>query len=119
MHAHLDKGHTWERSPHPDRTFASLFSTVRADAQKNGNADDVYQRIEFGIECSYARGTKAIRTHIDSAGEQGTVSLAVFQALQAQWGDRLILQAVSLVSLDYFLTPAGEKLFDINIKYKS
>jgi hypothetical protein len=55
-------------------------------------------------------GTKAIRTHIDSADEQGTISLAVFQALRAEWGDRLILQAVSLVSLDYFLTPAGEKL---------
>ena len=57
-------------------------------------------------------GTKAIRTHIDAAGEQGTISLAVFQELRAKGGDRLILQAVSLVSLDYFLTPAGENLAD-------
>lgn len=57
-------------------------------------------------------GTKAIRTHIDAAGEQGTISLAVFQELRAKGGDRLILQAVSLVSIDYFLTPAGEKLAD-------
>jgi cytosine deaminase len=112
MHTHLDKGHIWERSPNPDGTFASAIEAVRADAQKNWNADDVYQRMEFGLKCSYAHGTKAIRTHIDSAGEQGTVSLEVFEALQAEWGDRLILQAVSLVSLDYFLTPAGEKLAD-------
>ena len=112
MHTHLDKGHIWERSPNPDGTFASAISAVQADAQKNWNADDVYRRIEFGLKCSYAHGTKAIRTHIDSAGEQGTVSLEVFEALQADWGDRLILQAVSLVSLDYFLTPAGEKLAD-------
>jgi cytosine deaminase len=112
MHTHLDKGHIWERSPNPDGTFASAISAVRADAQKNWNADDVYRRMEFGLKCSYAHGTKAIRTHIDSAGEQGTVSLEVFEALQAEWGDRLILQAVSLVSLDYFLTPAGEKLAD-------
>jgi cytosine deaminase len=112
MHTHLDKGHIWERSPNPDGTFASAISAVQADAQKNWNADDVYRRIEFGLKCSYAHGTKAIRTHIDSAGEQGTVSLEVFEALQAEWGDRLILQAVSLVSLDYFLTPAGEKLAD-------
>ena len=112
MHTHLDKGHIWERSPNPDGTFASAISAVRADAQKNWNADDVYHRMEFGLKCSYAHGTKAIRTHIDSAGEQGTVSLGVFEALQAEWGDRLILQAVSLVSLDYFLTPAGEKLAD-------
>jgi cytosine deaminase len=112
MHTHLDKGHIWERSPNPDGTFASAIEAVQADAQKNWNAEDVYRRIEFGLKCSYAHGTKAIRTHIDSAGEQGTVSLEVFEALQAEWGDRLILQAVSLVSLDYFLTPAGEKLAD-------
>ena len=112
MHTHLDKGHIWERSPNPDGTFASAIEAVQADAQKNWNAEDVYRRMEFGLKCSYAHGTKAIRTHIDSAGEQGTVSLEVFEALQAEWGDRLILQAVSLVSLDYFLTPAGEKLAD-------
>ncbi|MCC3534248.1 MAG: cytosine deaminase [Microcoleus sp. PH2017_25_DOB_D_A] len=112
MHAHLDKGHIWERSPNPDGTFASAIDTVHADAQKYWNAEDVYRRMQFGLQCSYAHGTKAIRTHIDSAGEQGTVSLAVFTALQAEWRDRLILQAVSLVSLDYFLTPEGEKLAD-------
>lgn len=112
MHTHLDKGHIWERSLNPDGTFASAIAAVQADAQKNWNAEDVYRRIEFGLKCSYAHGTKAIRTHIDSAGEQGTVSLEVFEALQAEWGDRPILQAVSLVSLDYFLTPAGEKLAD-------
>ncbi|MEG4145399.1 cytosine deaminase [Microcoleus sp. Pol12B5] len=112
MHTHIDKGHIWERSPNPDGTFASAIEAVGADAQKNWNTDDVYRRMEFGLKCSYAHGTKAIRTHIDSAGEQGTVSLGVFEALQAEWGDRLILQAVSLVSLDYYLTPAGEKLAD-------
>jgi len=112
MHTHLDKGHIWQRSPNPDGTFVSAIEAVGADAQKNWNADDVYRRMEFGIKCSYAHGTKAIRTHIDAAGEQGTISLAVFQELRAKWGDRLILQAVSLVSLDYFLTPAGEKLAD-------
>ncbi len=64
------------------------------------------------LKCSYAHGTKAIRTHIDSGGEQSTISLAVFEELRAEWSDRLILQAVSLVSLDHLLTPAGEKLAD-------
>jgi cytosine/creatinine deaminase len=112
MHAHLDKGHICDRSPNPDGTFASAIETVRADTEKHWNADDVYRRMEFGLKCSYAHGTKAIRTHIDAADEQGTVSLAVFEALQAEWGDRLILQAVALVSLEYYLTPAGEKLAD-------
>ena len=112
MHAHLDKGHIWNRSPNPDGTFASAISAVRADAEKHWNAEDVYRRMEFGLKCSYARGTLAIRTHIDAAGEQGKISLGVFKALQTEWGSRLILQAVSLVSLDYFLTPEGEALAD-------
>lgn len=44
MHTHLDKGHSWERSPNPDGTFSSAIATVGADAQKNWNADDVYPR---------------------------------------------------------------------------
>ncbi len=32
--------------------------------------------------------------------------------MRAEWGDRLILQAVSLVSVDYLLKAAGEKLAD-------
>jgi cytosine/creatinine deaminase len=72
MHAHLDKGHIWNRSPNPDGTFAMAIDTVRSDTEKYWNAEDVYR-------------------------EQGMISLKVFKALQAAWGDRLILQAVSLV----------------------
>ncbi|MEK0182216.1 MAG: cytosine deaminase [Oscillatoriales cyanobacterium] len=112
IHTHLDKGHIWERAPNPDGTFAKAILTVGADTQKNWNPEDIYRRMEFGIKCSYAHGTKAIRTHIDSGGEQGNFSLAAFEELRTQWGDRLMLQAVSLVSLEYLLTPAGEKLAD-------
>lgn len=110
LHTHLDKGHIWERSPNPDGTFASALETVCQDAGQYWNAEDVYRRMEFGLKCSYAHGTQAIRTHIDAKGDQGTISLEVFKTLQAEWEDRLILQAVSLVSLDYFLEPAGESL---------
>jgi cytosine/creatinine deaminase len=112
LHAHLDKGHIWNRSPNPDGTFASAILTARADAEKYWNAEDVYRRMEFSLKCSFARGTKAIRTHIDAEGDRGMTSLEVFQTLRSQWDERLILQAVSLVSLDYFFTKAGEKLAD-------
>jgi cytosine/creatinine deaminase len=113
LHTHLDKAHTWPRSPNPDGSFTSALKAVQKDSAKNWNTQDVYRRLEFGLKCSYAHGTKAIRTHIDSAGKQAKISYAVFQQLQADWHDRLILQAVSLVSLDYYLTPAGEKLADL------
>lgn len=112
MHTHLDKGHIWMRSPNPNGTFISALETVKADSQKYWQAEDVYRRLEFGIKCSYAHGTQAIRTHIDSFEEQSKISLKVFKALQHEWKDRVILQAVSLVTLDYYQTPEGVALAD-------
>ena len=108
LHTHLDKGHTWNRSPNPDGTFDSALAVIRQDAEQHWNADDLYRRMEFGLKCSYAHGTSALRTHLDSFGAQGNLSFEVFKTLQAEWRDRLTLQAVSLVSLDYFLKPDGE-----------
>lgn len=113
LHAHLDKGHIWMRSPNPDGTFESALQAAMKDSQQYWNAEDVSRRMEFDLKCNYAHGTKAIRTHIDSFGEQAAVSWEVFKGLQSQWENRLILQGVSLVSLDYYLTPAGEKLADL------
>ena len=110
-HTHLDKGHIWERSPNPDGTFNSALATIKTDAHL-WQSEDLYRRMEFGIKCSYAHGTKAIRTHIDSFGEQAEISLSVFQTLQRKWADKIMLQAVSLVTLDYFQTPAGVALAD-------
>ncbi|MBD2329517.1 cytosine deaminase [Alkalinema sp. FACHB-956] len=113
MHTHLDKGHIWNRAPNPNGTFEGALTTVQKDSKQRWNEQDVYRRMEFGLKCSYAHGTQAIRTHLDSADKQGKISFEVFRQLQAEWHDRLILQAVSLVSLDYYLTPKGEKLADL------
>jgi cytosine deaminase len=69
--------------------------------------------MEFGLKCSYAHGTKAIRTHLDSQGKQAEISWGVFRQLREQWRDRMTLQAVTIVTLDYFSTPAGEQLADL------
>jgi len=111
IHTHLDKDQIWERSPNHDGSFASALTSIKADADRYWDADDLYRRMTFGLQCSYAYGTKAIRTHLD-AGEFATTSLDVFKTLQAEWSDRLILQAVCLVPLAYFLTTAGEALAD-------
>ncbi len=113
LHTHLDKGHIWERSPNPDGSFDAALLAVSRDSGKYWNAEDVYRRMEFGLKCSYAHGTKAIRTHIDSFNKQAAISWRVFNELRSQWADRITLQAVALVSLDYYMTPAGEKLADL------
>lgn len=109
MHTHLDKGHIWPRCPNPDGTFAAALETVHQDHHR-WQTDELYHRMEFGLKCSYAHGTQAIRTHLDSFGPLGRTNFEVFDALRRQWTDRLTLQAVCLVSLDYFLTPEAEPL---------
>jgi cytosine deaminase len=113
MHTHLDKGHIWERSPNSNGTFETALKVVKRDASKRWTETDVYRRFEFGLKCSYAHGTKAIRTHIDAAGKLGAMSFGVFEELRRVWADRITLQAVSLVSLDYFGKSAGQKLADL------
>jgi len=110
MHTHLDKGHIWERSPNLLGTFAGALTTIRQDAERFWSEEDVYRRMEFGLKCSYAHGTMALRTHLDSFGEQGEISLRVFKTLQKAWSDKISLQAVPLVPLDYYQTPPGIEL---------
>ncbi|MGF1489113.1 MAG: cytosine deaminase [Prochloraceae cyanobacterium] len=111
MHTHLDKGHIWQRSPNPDGTFNSALNSVKNDCQ-NWQFEDVYRRMEFGIKCSYSRGTKAIRTHIDCFGELADISLKAFENLKQERADKITLQAVSLVTLDYFQSDRGVALAD-------
>ena len=112
MHTHLDKGHIWGRTPNLSGSFETALEVVQHDREKYWDGEDVYRRMAFGLKCSYAHGTKAVRTHIDAFGEQAEISFAVVKALRAEWQGRVELQAVSLVPLDYFQTPDGEKLAD-------
>lgn len=111
VHTHLDKGHIWQRCANPDGTFHSALDAVFKD-QRRWNANDLYQRMEFGLKCSYAHGTKALRTHLDCPAELLPITLAVWQELRQQWQDKMTLQAVSLVSLEYYVGDYGEKLAD-------
>ena len=112
LHTHLDKGHIWPRTPNPDGSFPAALQAARGDRDRYWHAEDLYRRMQFGLQCSYAHGTAAIRTHLDSFEPPGSTSWKVFRQLREEWRDRICLQAVSLVPLDYYFTPAGEVLVD-------
>lgn len=117
LHTHLDKGHVWYRMPNSTGTFSDALSACQRDQDEHWRPDDLYRRMEFGLRCAYAHGTKAVRTHLDCFGEQAKRSLDVFSQLREEWRDRMIMQAVSLVSLDYFLKPEAEQLADWYAEY--
>jgi cytosine/creatinine deaminase len=110
VHTHLDKGHTWERAQNRDGTFDGAIRAVSADRTARWSADDVRRRMEFGIKCSWAHGTKAVRTHLDSFATQAAITWPVFESLRKEWAGRVELQAVSLVPLQTFGTGEGDEL---------
>lgn len=104
MHTHLDKGHILPRASNPDGSFLGALTTVRED-HKLWTANDVYRRAEFSLRCAYAHGTRAIRTHLDSAEPQDEISWPVFSKLREEWADRIELQAACLAGCDVIDLP--------------
>lgn len=100
MHTHLDKGHIWPRSPNPDGTFTGALTSVQADSAARWTASDVAARMEFSLRCAHAHGTRAVRTHLDSAPPQDAISWPVFAEKRAEWAGRIELQAVCLVGAE-------------------
>ena len=100
MHMHLDKGHIWARSPNPDGTFMGALTTVAQDREAKWSAGDVRARMEFGLRCAYAHGTRAIRTHLDSPAPQDAITWPVFRELREDWRGRIELQGASLIGVD-------------------
>ena len=100
MHTHLDKGHIWPRASNPDGTFMGAITTVATDRTTNWSAEDVATRMEFSLQCAYAHGTKAIRTHIDSLKPQDQISWPVLAQKREEWAGRIDLQGASLIGCD-------------------
>src|SRR5215470_3438265 len=113
LHTHLDKGHIWQRAPNPDGTFRAAQRAVADDRAARWSDADVSRRMEFGLRCSYAHGTQAVRTHLDSLGPQAAISWPVMRAMRDAWKGRVELQATILVPIDAFAGPDGDRLADL------
>jgi len=113
LHTHLDKGHIWPRRRNEEGSFAGALEGVADDRGARWSEADVLARMEFGVRCALVHGTAAIRTHIDSMGEQGPISWSAFRKLRDRWSGKMTLQAVNLVPMDYFLTDAAVGLADL------
>jgi cytosine deaminase len=100
MHTHLDKGHIWPRAANPDGTFMGAITTVGKDRAANWSASDVAARMEFSLQCAFAHGTRAIRTHLDSLPPQDAISWPVFAEMRRKWAGRIALQGSSLIGCD-------------------
>lgn len=113
LHAHLDKGFIWKRAPNPSGNWRDAIDAVHADQTAHWTAEDVSARMEFGLRCAYAHGTAAIRTHIDSMGQQADISWPVLGEMRRRWAGRIALQGSALAPLTAFETKDGEHIADL------
>ena len=104
-HTHLDKGQIWRRAPNPTGDFPGAIGAVMGDRGPKWSAEDVAARMEFSLQSAYARGTRAIRTHLDSVGDQAAISFPVFAAARERWQGRIDLQASPLFGVDVTFAP--------------
>ena len=110
MHTHIDKGHIWPRKPNPDGTFDGALVSAGEDRTANWRAEDVARRMDFSLRCAYAHGTAVLRTHLDSVAPQHRISWPLFAEIRGRWAGRIDLQAVSILSVEDFLTGHGSEL---------
>jgi cytosine deaminase len=113
VHTHLDKGHIWPRQPNPTGDGAGAAMATMRDRTARWHAQDVRQRMEFGLRTAYAKGVVAIRSHLDSLAPQAAISFGVFREVRERWAGRIELQAASIAPVDVFLTDEGRQLADI------
>ena len=109
IHAHLDKGHSVERSPNSDGTFHNARLGAIAD-RVHWTVPDLRRRMDFGLRCAHAHGVSAIRTHIDTYQETIERNWQAVREMRDEWGGRIDLQAVSLCPIGLLQDEFGDRV---------
>ena len=116
MHAHLDKGHVIPRV-RPDGTLHGGYAVTIGDRARWA-VEEMRARMEFGLQCAYAHGVSAIRTHLDSVTlALAERSFALFAELRREWVDRVDLQAVAITPMNAYLSPLGRELAELAARH--
>ncbi|HWY82729.1 MAG TPA: cytosine deaminase [Roseiarcus sp.] len=114
-HAHLDKGQVYPRVRPDGSLYGGHAATVKDRARWTKR--DIGLRMDFGIRCAYAHGAAAIRTHIDSVRwELAERGFGVLAEMRDKWRDRVVLQGVTIMPIEVYLSPLGEKVADLAAK---
>ena len=101
LHVHIDKTFVVDEVGAAE---GDLFAAIdRMAKHRDGwSAEHIETRMQRALEEAYAKGCRALRTHLDWMSKDAPKSLAVFEKLRDQWRGKLSLQCVSLTPLDFF-----------------
>ena len=107
LHTHIDKGHTWARSPNPNGSRDGAFSAAAADAELY-TPDDLRRRVDFSLACAYAYGTSALRTHVVTTPAHAAWVWPIMAAARDAWAGKVDVQLVGMVApLSLFAPGSG------------
>lgn len=115
-HVHLDKAHTWDRAPNRSGRFSEALETMARD-KANWTRKDLLRRAGFALACAWERGTRAVRTHVDTWLPWGEANHAAMDELRGAWKGRIAIQTVPLTGIANYSGTEGDAVADLAMKY--
>ena len=108
-HAHLDKAFSWSRAPNWRGGYQEALSANLGD-YKLRSQDQLLFSVEKSLNLAFLNGIRAIRSHIDSFGKTAIADWDLLENVRKKWREKILLQFVALVPLDFWQTYDGELL---------
>ena len=108
-HAHLDKAFSWSRSANLKGLYKEALAANLREYEFRSK-DELLFSVEKSLNLAFVNGIRAIRSHIDSFGKTAMRDWDVIENIREKWREKILLQFVALVPLDFWQTYEGELL---------
>ena len=108
-HAHLDKAFSWSRAPNYKGSYQEALVANLNDYKSRSQGQLLFS-VEKSLNLALFNGIRAIRSHIDSFGENVMRDWDLLEDVRKKWRDKIFLQFVALVPLEFWQTYEGELL---------
>ncbi len=108
-HAHLDKAFSWSRSSNLKGTYQEALA-ANLNEYESRSKDELIFSVEKSLDLALVNGIRAIRSHIDSFGKTAMRDWDLLEDVRKKWQEKIFLQFVALVPLDFWQTDEGEFL---------
>ncbi len=108
-HAHIDKAFSWSRSPNFKGSYQdALAANIREYELRS--EEELTNRVQKSLNLALVNGIRAIRSHIDSFGKSALRDWDLIENIRTKWQDKVFLQYVALVPLDFWQSDKGKLL---------
>jgi len=108
-HAHLDKAFSWSRAPNLKGSYQEALAANLSDYKSRAQNQLLFS-VEKSLNLALVNGIRAIRSHIDSFGENVMADWDLLENVRKKWREKISLQFVALVPLEFWQTYEGELL---------